>query len=246
MNDLRNQGSPEATDEMWSLANGPGSIVYMYSGCIFNGVRFHTRDRENRRKCQNSGLVVQGEHLGKTIDFYGYLCKVWELTYMHGGRVVLFQCEWYNTGTRNKVYTDQHITSIDVTGRWYKDDPFVLPSQAKQVFYVSDTCKGNNWRIVERVKHRGVWDVPEVDDVPNEAFQQHESSDVVPICVEDNDLNYCRDDIPPEIVNGEEPMAEHSDGEDETMAEYIDEDDDEENLHSQSDTDIDPDVDYDV
>ncbi|XXG68361.1 hypothetical protein AAC387_Pa06g1468 [Persea americana] len=97
MNDLRNQGSPEATDVMWSLANGLGSIVYLYSGCIFNGVRFHTRDRKNRRKCQNSGLVVQGEHIGKTIDFYGYLCKVWELTYLHGGRVVLFQCEWYNT-----------------------------------------------------------------------------------------------------------------------------------------------------
>ena len=149
--------------------------------------------------------------------------------------MVLFQCEWYNTSTRNKIHTDQHITSIDVTGRWYKDDPFVLPSQVKQVFYVSDTCKGNNWRIVERVKHRGVWDVPELDDVPNEAFQQHETTDVVPICVEDRDVHYCRDDIPPEIVNGDEPMSEHSDDEDETMAEYIDDDDED-----------DPDIEYDV
>ncbi|XXG59342.1 hypothetical protein AAC387_Pa04g1444 [Persea americana] len=53
------------------------------------------------------------------------------------------------------------------------------------------------------------------------------------------DVHYCRDDIPPEIVNGDEPMSEHSDDEDETMAEYIDDDD-------EDDPDIDPDIEYDV
>ncbi|WP_208647451.1 hypothetical protein, partial [Corallococcus interemptor] len=90
-----------------------------------------------------------------------------------------------------------------------------------------------------------MWDVPELDDVPNEAFQQHETTDVVPICVEDRDVHFCRDHILPEIVNGDGPMAEHSDDKDETMAEYIDDDDDDD-LCSQSEPDIDPDIEYDV
>ncbi|XP_028120164.1 uncharacterized protein LOC114317608 [Camellia sinensis] len=71
MNQLRNQKSPEATDEMLSLANGPNALVNTYSGCISNGVRFHSIDRDNHRKCQNSGLVVEGDYQGQLIKFYG-------------------------------------------------------------------------------------------------------------------------------------------------------------------------------
>ena len=91
MNQLRHNKSPEATDEMWSMANGPNSLVNTYSGCICNGVRFHARDRDNHRKSQNSGLVVEGDHEGQFIKLYGYICKVWEMTYMFRHRVVLFQ-----------------------------------------------------------------------------------------------------------------------------------------------------------
>ncbi|KAH7844785.1 hypothetical protein Vadar_031655 [Vaccinium darrowii] len=74
-NQLRVQGSLEAIDELWSIANGPLVNVNIYSGCISNGVRFHFRDRDGRHKSQNSGVVVEGEHEGKTVDCYGYLCR---------------------------------------------------------------------------------------------------------------------------------------------------------------------------
>ncbi|KAI8530402.1 hypothetical protein RHMOL_Rhmol11G0055700 [Rhododendron molle] len=45
MNRLRVEESPEATDELWSLANGPNLLVKEYSGCIINGVRFHKGSR---------------------------------------------------------------------------------------------------------------------------------------------------------------------------------------------------------
>ncbi|XP_028104390.1 uncharacterized protein LOC114303461 [Camellia sinensis] len=70
INQLRNQVSSEATDELWSLANSPSAIVNTYSGCISNGVRFHTIDRDNHRKTQNSGLVVEGDHEGHSMRFY--------------------------------------------------------------------------------------------------------------------------------------------------------------------------------
>ncbi|XP_020242320.1 uncharacterized protein LOC109820573 isoform X2 [Asparagus officinalis] len=247
INHLRTIGSPRATDELWSLANGPDILVHLYEGCICNGVRFHTKDRDNRRKSQNSGLVVEGDHDGKTIDFYGYLCKVWELKYLHGVKVVLFQCEWFNTGGKNRIHKDTHITSIDVRGRWYQNDPFVLPEHVKQVFYIDDTKLGAHWKVVERVQHRSVWDVPEQvhDDMLNDAFQQVETTVAVPILVEPTtNYPYYRDDIGPNIIPSADLNTEYEVDNDQTMEEYGD--DEEDNLHNQADLDIDPDIDYDV
>ncbi|KAI8562910.1 hypothetical protein RHMOL_Rhmol03G0072200 [Rhododendron molle] len=67
---LRKQNSPEATDDLYSLALGPDRRVTRCSGCIVNGTRFHTRDRERLRITQNSGIVVKGEHRSEVIDFY--------------------------------------------------------------------------------------------------------------------------------------------------------------------------------
>ncbi|XP_075645578.1 uncharacterized protein LOC142616658 [Castanea sativa] len=69
---------------------------------MVNGVKFHTRDLDNRRVTQNSGVCTEGDHEGEMLDFYGH-------------------CEWYNTGTngrRRMIRTDAHCTSIDVTSRW--------------------------------------------------------------------------------------------------------------------------------
>ena len=76
MNHLRTMGSPEASDEMWSLANGPTSQVNLYQGCDCNCVRYHTKEREKCRRSQSSGLVVEGEYEGEKHDYYGYICKV--------------------------------------------------------------------------------------------------------------------------------------------------------------------------
>ncbi|XP_028072583.1 uncharacterized protein LOC114274804 [Camellia sinensis] len=221
MNQLRAQGLPEATDDMWSLANGPSVNVNLYSACISNGVRFHSKDRDSSHKCQNSGLVVEGEHERQTINFYGYLNRVWEMHYMLGHRVVLFQCEWFNTGNNRTLHTDTHCTSIDVRRRWYKDDPFVLPSHVKQVFYVDDTKLGGHWKVVERLQHRGIWDVPEQDGFePDNVLQQNETTDAVPVSVEDPvTISLHRNDIDPQIIPSEVVLQlvnqAHNDGVDE-------------------------------
>ncbi|KAH7846070.1 hypothetical protein Vadar_009431 [Vaccinium darrowii] len=251
MNDLRTQGSEEATEELWSLANGPGSIIDLYSGCICNGVRFHTRDRENRRMCQNSGIAVEGVYKGENVNFYGYLNKIWELRYAHGGRVVLFQCEWYNTSRKSRIYTDEHVTSIDITRLWFKEDPFVLPHNVRQVFYINDTSKGKNWRVVEPVRHRGVWDVLKQDQSPHDPFQQEETVDGgVPISVEDFEVQYNRDNVNLETIPNDDFMAVHvddQDNEDDTKVEYMDvEDDDLSGQNDLDDFDVDLEVDYDI
>ncbi|KAK4421674.1 hypothetical protein Salat_2118000 [Sesamum alatum] len=56
MNLLHHQKVAEVTEELWSLANGPFKLnTKCYSGCMVNEVRFHTREREARRRTQNSG-----------------------------------------------------------------------------------------------------------------------------------------------------------------------------------------------
>jgi hypothetical protein len=210
MNQLRGEGSHEATDELWSLANGPDVTIKLYSGAICNGVRFHTKERDNRRKSQNSGVVVEGEHNNKTINFYGYLNKVWEMSYIFGHSIFLFQCEWFNLGSGKTVQTDAHFTSINVKSKWYQNDPFVLPDQVKQVFYVNDTKLGRDWQVVQHIHHRGLWDVPELEDVevsenelhvPSDAFQQDESTEVAGVVVEDNEIGQLhRTDLDPEII----------------------------------------------
>ena len=221
MNQLRAQGLPEATDDLWSLANGPSVNVNLYSACISNGVRFHSKDRDSSHKCQNSGLVVEGEHERQTINFYGYLNRVWEMHYILGHRVVLFQCEWFNTGSNRTLHTDTHCTSIDVRSRWYKDYPFVLPSHMKQVFYIDGTMLGGHWKFVERLQHRGIWDVPEQDGFePENVLQQNETTDAVPVSVEDPvTISLHRNDIDPQIIPSEVVLQSvnraHNDGVDE-------------------------------
>ena len=99
MNRLKVNESPKATKQLWSLANGPKPHVKEYTVCMVNGVKFHTRDLNNCCVTQNSGVCTKGDHDGEMHDFYGHVCKIWELEYMFRHKVVLFQCDWYNTGT---------------------------------------------------------------------------------------------------------------------------------------------------
>ena len=73
------------------------------------------------------------------------------------------------------MVTENNITSIDINGEAYKDDQFILASQAKHVFYVADLSRGPNWRVVQHVKHRSIWDITD-DGLSDIDLLQHNSS----------------------------------------------------------------------
>ncbi|KAK4430838.1 hypothetical protein Salat_0845500 [Sesamum alatum] len=219
------------------LANGPQAyLTKFYSGCIVNEVRFHIKDRDDHRTTQNSGLVVEGEHKNEMIQFFGFLNRMVELTFFRGHRVVLFQCEWFNTDSRKTVQRDKHFISVDSRSRWYQDDPFVLPNQVQQAFYVNDTKLGHHWKIVQIVHHRHIWDIAEHEDLEFEdrnehehvvdvAFQPHESNGLFLVETEDDDLVYlAREDVEPEIIE-EGVLNKINEGEDEFA------DDEDDNTH---------------
>lgn len=43
---------------------------------------------------------------------------------------------------------DDYMISVNMNGTWYKDEPFVLASQADQYFYIRDLRAKGSWGVV--------------------------------------------------------------------------------------------------
>ena len=66
-----------------------------FKGIIINGYRFHTKDRERKRRTQNSGIVVTAgtssfsttrdqNPIFSDVTYYGILKRILELDYTSG------------------------------------------------------------------------------------------------------------------------------------------------------------------
>ncbi|KAK9064906.1 hypothetical protein SSX86_016288 [Deinandra increscens subsp. villosa] len=130
-----------------------------YTACIVNGVRFLVHSRDIQRTTQNSGVVSLDED---KYTYYGQLEDIIELKYLSGYSVVLFRCKWFDTAN-SRSFKKNHGTYIDISREAYADQPYILATQAKQVFYLQDPSRANgNWRVVEYVHHQNIWDHPSI------------------------------------------------------------------------------------
>ncbi|CAL9001938.1 unnamed protein product [Prunus brigantina] len=215
---LSKQGLGVATNELYALAYGPDKRVGLYTGCVVNGVRWHVKHIEETRTTQNSGVMVPGTHGDQQSNFYGRLVNVVKIGFQDGYHVILFKCEWFNTQPRffrkkkiHRILRDYHLTSLNITNVWYKDDPYVPAKQAQQIFYLDDPKLGSGWKVIQKIRHRHVWDVPEneaaheVETIYDEGIDQ-DGDDIVITSRDENDLpstSLRRDDAEPEIVEEE-------------------------------------------
>jgi hypothetical protein len=148
--------SEDTTDEVKILAKGPMMAAQKYSSYTLNGLKFHTKSYDEGRPVQNSGVAVVAEStsfergnndqiiVGKKI-YYGVIKEILELNYQHKRNVVLFMCDWVDNRVPDKwVKTDQFgATTVNFrhlfnTGEKISDEPFILASQALQVYYVPE------------------------------------------------------------------------------------------------------------
>ncbi|CAN1789488.1 hypothetical protein LINPERHAP1_LOCUS18499 [Linum perenne] len=98
-----------------SLSCKPLPSVVKYKGCIINGVRFHTKERESRLQSQNSRIMVEGNHLDEVINFSGVLDEIIQLNYIRDKHVYLFKCNWFDVDKRKaRIMHDGAITSVKV------------------------------------------------------------------------------------------------------------------------------------
>ncbi|XP_043808173.1 uncharacterized protein LOC110607546 isoform X2 [Manihot esculenta] len=196
--------------QLLSLARGPLNGVQQFSGYIINGFRFHTKQLEEKRVKQNSGVVVKGNFGDKRLGYFGVLTNILELQYLEGKRVILFKCDWWDVFNIGKgVKIDKHgFITVNTARKLTRDEPFVLSSQAEQVFYVKDGLQ-SNWLVVLK-GHSDHFSNMSFNDESNgelfgieEAFQQNASEiydDYSVIIVDDENLtNWQRNDI--EAIN---------------------------------------------
>jgi hypothetical protein len=121
---------------------------------------------------------VKGDELTGHTDYYGMIQKIIEIRYLENNFVILFKCDWFETPSQvrnhGKGYKkDEYgFISLDITKLYYKNDPFVLGSQAGLVYYVKRN-DSENWYTVVKVKPRNVFDVPHDED-DSEPYQLSE------------------------------------------------------------------------
>ena len=72
---------------------------------------------------------------------------------------------------KKRLLKYKNITNIFINSEWYKDNPFILASQAKQVFYIADPLNGPNSLVVQDFTHRQLWDIPETETTSEEIVQ---------------------------------------------------------------------------
>ena len=130
----------------------------------------------------------------------------------------------------------------------------MLAVQAQQVFYVDDYKFGTNWKVVQYIQHRHLWDIPEMNDTENsqdanDVYQENELSDIQ-LMVQEDDLEigqFHRVDVSAEEVSANvildiekqtinDDIFEFED-EDETIMDYCS--DNEESLLNNDDIDDD-------
>ncbi|KAK2662282.1 hypothetical protein Ddye_000856 [Dipteronia dyeriana] len=161
----------------WYILNNYEELQ-LYLDCIVNDVRFHTKALDERHTTKNSCVVVPEEHDDNAIDFYSVVTTVLQLNYILG----------YKENT-------QRLSS------------YINQLQAQQVFYIDDYKLGTNWKVVQNIQHRHLWDILEMNDIENSqdtdnVYQENESSDIH-FMVQENDLElgqYHRVDVSVEKV----------------------------------------------
>ncbi|GJS84098.1 putative transposase-associated domain-containing protein [Tanacetum coccineum] len=147
--------------EVLSLAIGPKVIAKQFNGFITNGYRFLIKKREKLKKTQNSSVIVavEGGY------YYGKLIIIIELDYFCGYKVVLFQCDWVDIRPSRGLKKDKYgfplvnfSRPLVHTNEKLSDDPFIISSQAKQVFYIDD-IRDVGWSYAIQTKPRDIYDI---------------------------------------------------------------------------------------
>ncbi|XP_074327543.1 uncharacterized protein LOC141665458 [Apium graveolens] len=127
-------------------------------------------------------------------SYYGVIEEIWEIDYKDF-KVALFKCKLFDI--RRGVRVDESgFTLVDFNRFGHEDDPFILATQVKQVFYIRDPADVR-WSIVLQGKRR-IIGVDNVED--EEEYNQFDENPPFSIglqttSIEDStDISYARND----------------------------------------------------
>ena len=161
------------------------------------------------------------------VSYYRMLTDIVELHYLNGNRVILFKCDWWDVNIGKGIKNDEYgFTCLNFERTICINEPFVLASQAKQVFYAKNS-KDTTWQTVVEIQTRGVYDINrDVSTDDPEPYQQPitlHSQRYVHHLVENNLINWDRNDIVGETVHTD--VLSRQGNVVEKINEFIDDDD---------------------
>ncbi|XP_024013416.1 uncharacterized protein LOC112087769 [Eutrema salsugineum] len=139
------------------LAYDPRNTARSYTGYIVNGQRFHTTSVH--RQSQNSGVFYEATAMCRSsardtsqvvdlVEYYGRVTDIILLDY-NVFYVPLFKCQWAVRGNGVKIEDGFTLVNLNQSQVSFHKDPYILASQAKQVFY-SKEDDSSSWYVVLR------------------------------------------------------------------------------------------------
>ncbi|XP_024006560.1 uncharacterized protein LOC112083065 [Eutrema salsugineum] len=139
------------------LAYGPRANARSFSGYIINGLRFHTISVD--RQTQNSGVLYEATAMCRSsakdtsqmVDLVSYYGRVVEIILIDYNTfyIPVFRCLWANIGNGVKVEDGFTLVNLNQSQMAFARDPYILASQAKQVFY-SRVDETSTWYVAMR------------------------------------------------------------------------------------------------
>ncbi|XP_050387117.1 uncharacterized protein LOC126803351 [Argentina anserina] len=160
--------------DLLALAKDPSQWCKTYTKYVVNGYRFRINRVDRKKSTQNSGVFVNANVNSYTSvhdrnprdglqDYYGKLVNVIELQYDDGRKIVLFDCDWVQSGGNSAgLKTDQYgFTLVNFNKLLPPGDTLILASQAEQVIYVQDPID-KEWQVAIKTKPRDLLDLVEV------------------------------------------------------------------------------------
>ena len=115
-----------------AMAHGLNSIVKRMRTFNINGNRFNTQARDETKKTQNYGIMVETN--GK--PYHGKITDIIKLDYFSTCKVVLFRHDWVDVNSSwgrkedKRGFTLLNFSYKIHEGNLLKDDPYILSSQA--------------------------------------------------------------------------------------------------------------------
>jgi len=197
------QNDNTTSDTLNWLASEPNYDVLCWSGYDINNYTFHTKVEDNKSTTQNSGVMVVAEsmHFSSSKDkypimasmcYFGVIEDIWVIDYT-SFRVPIFKCKWVDGNTGVKT-DDLGFTLVDLEKEGYNEEPFIMASQAKQVFYVTDPVN-KRWSVVLQGKTKQYTDYN--DELILDISETPSFSSNMPTLIVDNevdDVHAMRDD----------------------------------------------------
>ncbi|KAL6225981.1 hypothetical protein ACLB2K_004829 [Fragaria x ananassa] len=179
-NQLRLKSDKVSQTLRW-MAAGPKNQVPTYAAYHVNGVDYNTKVRDGVRSFQNSSVTLLANAMQVSsardqnpsdgaMDFYGVIRSIWEVDY-YKFRVHVFHCDWVES-TRAVKVDKLGFTLVKLNRLGHLNDPFVLATHVKQIFYIEDPLDAE-WSVVVRcpdIDYHGVDDDDEVEDTDEQSF----------------------------------------------------------------------------